>query len=216
MNLIIVVFQAWILVMAIGIDAFVCSFGYGTNKIRIPFRSAMVINLVCTALLGVGLIFGTAIGSLLPESMADWIAFTILFLLGISKIFDSAIKGVIRRHNGINKEVKFSLLSLGFMLKVYADPKKADIDDSKELIPREATPLSIALGLDGLSVGFGVGVGMTAIGALLILGLSLITGILLVLLGCFLGNRIVQRTALDLSWLSGAILIGIAIAGILW
>lgn len=98
---------------------------------------------------------------------------------------------------------------------MYADPNKADVDGSKILSPKEATPLAIAVGLDGLTVGLGVGVGIAAANAFLLVGLSLISDILAVILGCYLGNKIVQKASLDLSWVSGAILIVIAIIGVL-
>lgn len=206
-------FQAWILVVAIGIDAFVCSFSYGTNKIKIPFKSVMIINIVGTLLLAAGLYFGGIISRFLPEEAAGWIAFIVLFGLGISKIFDSAIKSSIRKYNGINKDFKFSFFHLGFILKVYADPEEADSNKSKELSPKEATPLAIAIGLDGLSVGFGIG--MTTVNVFLILGLSLISDVIFIMLGCYLGIKLAQKFNLDLSWLSGIILIAIAVLGVL-
>ncbi|MCL2521417.1 MAG: manganese efflux pump [Erysipelotrichales bacterium] len=214
MNIVILVFQAWVLVLAVGIDAFACSFGYGTSKVKIPFKSVMIINLVCTALLSVGLFFGALLGNFLTDSIAGWISFAILFSLGVFKIFDSTIKKIIRKRNGVNKEVKFTFFNLQFLLKVYADPVEADSDDSKELAPKEAAPLAIALGLDGLSVGFGIGIGITIANAFLIVGLSLFTDIILVIFGCFLGNRLAKKISLDLSWLSGVILIIIAFVGL--
>ena len=201
--------------MALGLDAFACSFGYGASKVKIPFKSVILINLVCSFLLAIGLFFGAAVGTLLPESTADWLAFAILLSLGIFKIFDSTIKKVIRNRKGIATEVKFSLFNVEFLLKIYANPAEADVDDSKVLSPREAAPLAVALGIDGLSVGFGVGVAAGVAGTLLLVGLSLISGIFAVMLGCLLGNKIAKRTSLDLSWLSGAILIIIALLGVI-
>lgn len=216
MEIMILIFQAWMLVMALGIDAFACAFGYGASKVKIPFKSVMLINIVTTVLLAAGLLFGTVIGNLLPEEAAVWIAFTILFTLGIYKLFDSAIKKIIRSRNGIDKNVEFSLLNLKFLLKIYANPLEADIDHSKELSLREAVPLAIAVGLDGLSVGFGVGIAATKANTFLIVGLSLISDILAVVFGCYFGNKIANRLSLDLSWLSGIILISIAMAGVIF
>jgi len=215
METIIMVMQAWMLVIALGIDAFACAFGYGASKIKIPFKAVMLINIVTSGLLSAGLFFGTAIGHFLPEEAAEWIAFGILVALGIYKLFDSAVKKAIRKRNGINKNIEFSLFKLNFLLKIYANPEAADADESKELSLREATPLAVAVGLDGLSVGFGVGIAAATANVLLIVGLSLISDILAVVLGCYLGNKIAKRLSLDLSWLSGVILIGIAVAGII-
>ena len=216
MSTVIMVLQALVLVIAIGVDAFACSFGYGASKIKIPFKSVVIINFVCCALFAVGLFLGTSIGHFLLEGVDRWIAFAILFSLGVFKLFDSTIKKAIRNRKGVAKEVKFSLFNLGFVLKIYADPESADIDGSKELSPKEAAPLAIALGLDGLSVGFGVGIGAAIASAFLLVSLSLVIGIILVMLGCFLGNKVAKRTSLDLSWISGGILITIAMVGVIF
>ena len=213
MNIIILLFQAWMLVLALGVDAFVCSFSYGASKIKIPFKSVLVINVVCMSLLAIGLFLGAIINSFLSDGAAGWIAFIILFGLGISKIFDSTIKQIIRKYNGFEKDFKFSLFNLSFIFKIYADPKEADVDQSKELTPKEAMPLAIAIGLDGLSVGIGIGIAM--INPFLILGLSRISDTIAIILGAYLGNKLAQKTNWDLSWLSGIILILIAILEIL-
>ena len=215
MNTVMLVLGAWMLVIALGIDAFACSFGYGVNKVKIPLKSILMINLICSALLAVGLFFGSAIETFLSETAADWISFAILFSLGIYKLFDHTIKKIIQRHNGVDKEIRFSLFRLGFLLKIYANPTTADVDNSKVLSPRESIPLAIAIGLDGLSVGFGVGVSTTTSHAVLLVGLSLVSDILALMLGCFLGNKIAKKMSLDLSWLSGVILIAIALFGII-
>ena len=213
MNILLLLLQAWMLVVALAIDAFVCSFSYGASKIKIPFKSVLVINAVCVTLLAIGLFLGAIINNFLSADVAGWIAFIILFSLGISKIFDSTVKRLIRKYNGINKDFKFSLFNLSFILKVYTDPKEADVDHSKELTPKEALPLAIAIGLDGLSVGIGIGIAM--INPFIILGLSRISDTIAIMLGAYLGNKIAQRTNWDLSWVSGIILVLIAIFEVL-
>jgi len=211
---VIIIFQTLILVMALAIDAFVCSFAYGANQIKIPFKSTLLINAICTGLLGAGLFLGTALGSIFPEELVEWMAFIILFLLGVSKIFESAIKRLIQKKRGINKKLTFSFLNLGFILKIYANPEEADFDRSKELSLKESIPLAIAIGLDGLSVGLGLG--MVAINAFLILGTSFIVGVLAVIIGCFLGRVVARKASLDLNWLTGVILISIAFVELLF
>ena len=205
--------QAGMLVMALAIDAFVCSFGYGTSKIKIPLKSVVVINIVCTILLSVGLFLGVIINNILPYEAAGWISFTILFSLGVIKIFDSIIKRFIRTRNGIDKNIKFSLLNLGFVLRIYADPEFADTDYSKELTPKESVPLAIALGLDGLSVG--IGIGLALFNPIILLSLTFVSGILIVISGSWLGNKIAKKINFDLSWVAGIILIVIAVLEII-
>jgi putative sporulation protein YtaF len=199
--------------MALGIDAFMSSFGYGVSNIKIPFKSITIINFICSCLLSIGLFFGSAVGVFVPEKATGWIAFFMLFSLGIYKLFDSAAKNTIRKRNGIDTEVEFSLFSLKFILKIYADPEEADIDNSMDISPKEAAALAIALGLDGLSVGFGVGIAASPGYCALVITLSLISDMLAIILGSYLGNKVAKRLAIDISWLSGAVLMAIAILG---
>jgi len=198
------VLESLLLVAALSMDAFVASFAYGSNQIKIPFRSAMRIDLVCSAMLGASLLMGALIGELVPSGLVKGICFSLLFFLGVVKLFDSSIKGYIRRKQPVEKELSFTMLHLNFILTVYADPKEADRDCSRELSPAEATSLAAALSLDGLAVGFGAA--LTSANCWEILGLSLLWGYMAVRLG----ERLAQKTTLDLSWLSGVLLMLLA------
>ena len=96
------------------------------------------------------------------------------------------------------------------MLSIYADPEKADRDQSKTISPAEAASLAIALSLDGLAVGFGAAMGNVNAWAVVLW--SLVTNTAAILLGALLGNKIAQKLTFNLSWVSGAILILLAIS----
>lgn len=203
------VFEAILLVTALSVDAFVASFAYGTNHIKIPFRSVVVINVICSFILAVTLILGAVLRPFISEAVTKAICFVILLLLGVAKLFDSSIKSCIRKHNGINKEFNFSVFQLRCILSIYADPEEADRDCSRLLSPAEAASLAVALSLDGLAVGFGAGLADVSITQVVFF--SLILGTLAVEVGCFLGNKVAQKLNLNLSWLSGALLLLLAI-----
>mgnify|MGYP001612947440 CR=1 FL=1 len=59
--------QSIILVTSLCIDAFVASFGYGTNKIKIPFSSTTIINVVCSTVLAISLFAGSIVRKFLPD-----------------------------------------------------------------------------------------------------------------------------------------------------
>jgi len=144
----------------------------------------------------------------MPPAVAAWIGFSILFVLGVTKLFDSFIKRMIKSGKLFSK-IKFKLFSLNFILHVYAEPEQADIDASRILSPKEAVYLAVALSLDGLSVGFGAG--LSGANPVLVVGLSLIFGFLAVIFGALLGRRFAEKFSLDLSWFSGALLIILAV-----
>lgn len=137
------------------------------------------------------------------------LCFALLFLLGVAKLCDSAIKTLIRRHKRMHRQVSFSVFSLKFILDVYADPEKADRDGSRVLSPAEAASLAVALSLDGLAVGFGAA--LMQVNVLIVMLFSLAVGMLAVRLGGKIGNRAAQKLSFDLSWFSGALLIVLAI-----
>ncbi len=200
--------EAFLLVAALSVDALVSGFAYGADRIKIPLMSVGIISAVCSGILAAALFLGRAIGGLLPAGLASGICFAILLLLGLVKLFDSGVKGFIRKHNGLNKKISFSAFSLGFILHIYADPEEADKDRSKTLSPAEAASLAIALSFDGLAVGFGAGI--ASVNPFMAIGFSLVTTAACVLLGSLAGNRLARRTSLDLTWLGGAILIVLA------
>jgi len=198
------------LACALSLDAFVASFAYGGKKIAIPFKSVQVINLICGAITGVSLFVGNVVRQYIPEGLTVAICFTILAIMGILKLLDGITKSIIRKNENINKELRFSMLNFRFILHLYADPEDADVDDSKVLSPMEATSLAFALSLDGIAAGLGAAIGNVNGWAVLIC--SLFTNMAAVLLGCALGNKLARKTSLDLSWLCGVVLIGLAVS----
>lgn len=200
--------EALLLVIAISTDAFVASIAYGTNKIKIPALSVTIIDLICTSILALSLLLGSVIRPLLPAKLLSHLCFALLLGLGFVKLSDSTIKAYIRRNNGIHKKLAFSIFKLRFILNVYANPEEADTDASHSLSPVEALSLSVALSLDGLAVGFGAA--LATVNVLEIILLSLLINGAAVILGCHIGNKIAEKLNLDLSWLSGLLLIILA------
>jgi putative sporulation protein YtaF len=155
-------------------------------------------------MLALSLFLASVISPVLPPLITKIFCFLILFILGVVKLFDSSIKSVIRKHKGVTKQLKFSMFNLNFILNIYADPEDADTDRSRDLSPYEAVSLAIALSLDGLAAGFGAGlVNFSLIG---VFAFSIIFGILAILLGCHLGNKVAEKLSVNISWLSGALL----------
>jgi len=96
-------------------------------------------------------------------------------------------------------------MSLNFILNIYADPEMADKDDSRTLSYSEAFSLALALSIDGLAVGLGAA--FAEVNSMLVITNSIIIGLMAVLLGSFIGKKVSEKVSLDLSWLSGAMLV---------
>lgn len=201
------------LVLALSIDAFICCFSYGINKIAIKFPSKIVISLICTAFTGISMLAGIALDGILSENSGKIISFIILISLGIIKLFDSIIKSIIKK-SVINKNIHFSMLSLKFTLNIYASPIEADVDKSANLSPIEAASLAIALSLDGLGVGLGVG--LMGYNIITVVLMSLVFTILAIISGEQLGKKLSKVSKHDWSFVSGIVIIVLALIKIIF
>ena len=201
--------EALLLTTVLSIDAFAASFAYGSSKIKIPFKSVMIINIIGSLVLALALYLGVFLRPFVSVEVADALSFGILFTLGLFKIFDSTVKGFIRKCSDSSKKLEFAAFNLKFILTVYANPEKADIDSSRILSSKEAVVIAVALALDSFAVGFGAG--LVNINHFQLIIFSLFTDVIAIVLGCRLGNKIAEKSPVNLSWLGGVILILIAV-----
>ena len=199
---------ALLLSFALSIDAFVAAISYGSQNIRIPKRSLLVIAFFCSGFLGVSLHVGTWLGGFLDYGITAYISFSILFALGVFRIFDSLLKRWILTQGKTGKKLSFSLFRLQFILQIYADPKQADFDQSRCLSPAEASVLAIALSLDSLAVGLGAG--LMGASTWLAISFTFLLTIIAMAGGCRFGKKLSDVISSDISWVSGALLIALA------
>ena len=198
------IIEALLLVTALSIDTFISSLAYGTNKIKIPFSSAMIINIICSLFLAVSILLGEFFEPYVSENLIQLISFFLLFSLGTIKLFNKKIKELFN----YLKQISLKQSKVNFFMNIYTNPEKADLDTSKSLSSKEAIWLALTLAVDGLSVGFGAG--LTNINHFLVIFFTLFSDMIAIYLGCYIGNRIAKKTSFDLSWLSGLILIFLA------
>lgn len=205
--IIFIVIEAMLFTLALSTDALIVSLAYGSNKIKIPWSSALIIAFICTGVLGLSLLICSLIKGFIPEGVLKYISFTILILLGLAKLMDNMIKALINKYTVIDKELKFTMFNLNFILNIYANPSEADLDQSKAISPKEALSLALALSLDSMAAGFGAGFG--DINILSVILLSIILTVISVKFGEFIGNKISNKIPF-ISWLGGILLIIIA------
>ena len=191
--------ESLLLVSSICIDAFVASMAYGSNKIKIPIISSIVISIVGSVIL--------------PGTLPITLSFSILMVLGIYRLFESLFKTYIQKHLNKEKSFSFRLFDFNFILQVYADETKADLDKSKELSVKESLYLAIALSFDSLAVGFGSSLAGSAYIQTILL--CFLIGFLAVIVGSFIGKKLVEKSNINLSWLSGVILMVLALSKII-
>lgn len=200
--------SALLLVIALCVDAFATSITYGIGKISIPFSSALVISFIGTTFLGVSLLFAKIIQQFISADTCLILSVGLLLFIGVTSLFQSTIKSYLRKHKG-QKNVKFSLFDISFVVDIFIDETKADADNSKVLSAKEAIMLAFALSIDSLATGFSAGLAVNNVLGILIL--CFVMGIFSVKLGCLIGERISKKSKVDLSWTSGFILIVLAL-----
>ena len=202
-------FGAAVVAMTLSLDALAVSFAYGCKKIKIPWVSALIINFICTGVLGIAFLFGSVIYPFIPTWVATMISFAILFAIGLVKLLDSITKSLIRKYSQFSKEINLSILNFKFLLRLYADPEEADIDISRSLDSKEAVLLAIPVSLDGFAVGFGAA--LLGFNGWAIFLFSFFTNGLALLIGSGIGNKTAHKLPFNISWSAGIILIILAI-----
>ncbi len=200
--------QSLLLVLSLCLDTFVASIAYGNDKIKIPVISAVLINLVCSLLLAFSLLTGYFFKDFIPYHLASLLSFLILFTLGVYRLFEVFLKKYFNKFLAKNKPLTFKVFDFKFVLEVYANEIKADYDNSKILTGKEAFYLGFALSLDSIAVGFGSSLGN--VNYIQVLILSFFIGMISLLFGVYLGKHFRDKIDIELSWLSGVILIVLA------
>ncbi len=203
----------FLLVFALSLDTFFAAVACGADKIRIPFRSSLVMASVGTGCLALSLLLRGLLEQILPY---DWIrlaGFVLLFLLGITALFQAGIKAALSRRAQKKEPLTFTCFNWSCVLSVYADETRADWDHSKTLSPREALLLAIPLSADSLVTGLSIAPSPLKIAALLLF--SFFLGCAASGAGAVAGRRAAAASRRDLSWLSGVLLVLIAFAKVL-
>lgn len=201
-------FSSLFLVLSLSADTFVSGLAYGSEKIHIPPLSMAAASSVCTAVLGLSVMFGSAVSMVIAPNFSSLISFALLLLLGLAKLFESIIchkLEIISRRSG---DVCLKFMNFNLLIKVYCDSAKADTDFSGHISVKEACLLALALSFDGLGAGIGIGLGEFSIFHLMVF--SLIINYFCLWLGCKAGKRLAAKFSSKLSWLSGAVLILLA------
>ncbi|MCI8502127.1 MAG: sporulation membrane protein YtaF [Oscillospiraceae bacterium] len=196
-------------VAVLSLDAFTASAAYGTEKIKIGLLPAVMISTVGGLALFLSSMFSTFLAGFITESFCRVFGFIALFLVGAFNFIQGALKSAVRRKREGSAKMRFRLRELDFFVEVFIDETKADADHSNALSAKEAFYLAAALSVDSLVTGIGCGFsGMNpfALGAA-----AFIVNFAAILLGWLVGKGISRCARLDLSWLGGAVLIGLAL-----
>lgn len=195
-------------VVVLCLDAFTASVAYGAQRIKIGLIPGFIIGVTGGLSLWVSALLSSLFSGFLSEMLCKSLGFVILFLIGFFNFIQGALKSAIRRKREHNANMHFKLHELDFFVEVLVDETKADADHSNALSVKEAFYLAVALSIDSFAAGISCGLGgMNPVE----LGFAAFAANLIaVLFGWLLGKGIARCFRLELSWLGGAVLIGLA------
>lgn len=205
--------QSLILVFALCTDTFVASLAYGANQVHVSWGKVALLNGICSGCLGAALGMGSLIDAFIPENLTKVICFVCLFTLGLVKLLDYSIKAFINRNSCVRRDLSFSLSGLKVIVSIYGNPMAADADGSLSFGWKETVFLAFAMSIDSLVAG--TMAAFLDIPAGLTLLLSFLVGMCMMYAGLWLGAKVASRWKCDLSWISGALLMILALTKIL-
>lgn len=198
----------FLLVTALSADAFTAGVSYGTDHVRIPACSALVLSAVSSLLFLLSMAVGSWVSILLPGFLISMLSFATLFFLGVSRLSDYLIQQMIQKNKWKDRALRLSFHQIGFVFRIYLRPSRANIRQQEVLSPGEAFSLGLALSLDCIAAGISV----AAPASLLLPScfLAFVITLLALLSGSCLGCFLSGRCPLDLSAAGGLLLIVLA------
>lgn len=195
--------------LAISFDSLVAFFGYGAIGIKIKFKYLLLTVFLNIAVLALGILLGGLFSQIIKPSFTKYFSFSILLLFGLIKLISDLLKLWLNKHSKDGKPLSFKLFNFNLFLEICLDPTKADINKDKILSLKESLIIGSILSIDSFGVGLGVGINNPS--PYLILLLSFVLTLLFSFVGNLVGKKLSKSIKINLSWLSGLLLILLAI-----
>ncbi|QUH25521.1 sporulation membrane protein YtaF [Serpentinicella alkaliphila] len=205
--------ESILIAIAISIDSLSVGIAYGVKKIKVPFPSLIILDILSVTLLGLGFFAGNILLKLVPEIWTQVIGGGILFIMGSYLLIQGWINYKYPSENivGPTPIAVISIESLGIAINILRDPSRVDLDISGIIDTKEAVLLGIALAIDSLAVGVAVAVPSIYL-IIFTLLLVAIINIVFILIGITIGkNLIANKFKEKTAFLPGFILISLGL-----
>ena len=193
---------------AVSLDSLTAGFSYGTKKVHVSILSLLLLACVPAVFITAARSIGSLLGSLLPSGVLPIVSFSILFLIGSAKLFESLIRYLAKKRPGLIGNRGYKIKELNIIFTIYLSPEEANRTDLQILSAKEALLLSLALSLDSILVGMAFA--SCAVSPTTLLFSAILFNFLLFLGGYALGRLLSCLLQMDLSWLSGLCLLLLA------
>lgn len=184
-------FQVFIfLTIALSMDAFTAAFSYGTDNVRVPFISTLIIAVICGLMLTLSFLAGNVLLSLIPSGFTKILSFSILFLLSLYKLYDSLPK---------KRPSSFTTDSIS---------DKVNKKDKQIISAQEAALLALALSIDSISAGISIGTPDLPLPLLFLITVCI--HLAAIWSGSHAGASLSKKTSQNFSWLGAVLLLLLA------
>ena len=198
---------------AVSIDSLTAGLTYGTQRVHIKLPAYLILVCVPAAFIAAANRVGSYIFLFLPKSLLPILSCVLLTLIGFSKLSESLIRLLARRHPSLTRNWGCKIKQIHIIFTVYLSPEDANQEDLQILSPKEALLLSLALSLDSVLVGMAFTTGAVHPAALFLL--AAFFNLLFLSAGYGFGHLISRVLRVDLSWLSGLFLLLLALQAVL-
>lgn len=203
--------------LASNLDNLGFGIAYGLRGVKVPWLSNAVVAGVSGFATWLTMVAGGALATLLPGSIAHWLGAALMGAIGLwiclRAMLQPAHAGAPSPHREISQVLRVHIRSLGLIIQILREPGQADLNRSGSLDWKEAILLGLALALNVLAGGLGIGmVGFPPVAT----ALAVTGGSFLSLLGGWhLGRRAAGGGTLGqrAELLAGLLLIALAIYG---
>ncbi|AOT70970.1 sporulation membrane protein YtaF [Geosporobacter ferrireducens] len=195
-----------LLAISISIDTFGIGVTYGMKRIKVPFQSLLLINMVSVLSLFIAFALGNLLLTFITVFQAKLISSSLVLLLGFFFLIQAYLDCRFPAKNGQKMIKKISIKALGIVINIIRDPISGDSDHSGTIEPKEAMYIGVALAVDAFTIG--VAISIIKIHMLSFIAAIFIINILFFRIGEFLGKKIGHITREHiLKYISATILI---------
>ncbi|MCL2861752.1 MAG: hypothetical protein FWE22_05020 [Firmicutes bacterium] len=221
-------FAALLIVIASVIDSFVFGFSYGTARVKVSRKIIISIAFIASVVMVFSFILGGFLGEIIPPFVTLIIAVTIIggmgffkFVFGIATIFRErkiVVEAVDLKNIIQNSEFKIQNCSeenkkiLSTLFSAKRNPLLLDRDKNKIISLKESILVAIVLTIDGAGAALSLSSLLAWYLYIIIFAFAFFIKIFFMKSGHFFGTRVAKKSKINLSWLSGLILIGLAIS----
>lgn len=141
---------------AVSLDSFTVGLTYGMRRVKIPFKSFMIIFSCTFIILLLAMGIGSVIELFISYEAAERVGGLILIVIGIWVLYQFITSNSnSKRRQSDMKIIQIEVKRLGLIIKILKKPSEADFDRSGSISSIEALFLGLALSLDSFGAGIG-------------------------------------------------------------